>query len=54
MIAAERAVLPLKANRFQSDRVEARIVEACPARLSLTEAISTAIAEKRKFLMPKC
>ena len=31
--AAERAAFPLKANRFQSNRVEARIVQACPARL---------------------
>jgi hypothetical protein len=36
MIAAERAGSRLKANRFQSDRVEARIVQACPARLSGT------------------
>jgi hypothetical protein len=54
MIAAERAIFPLKVNRFQSDRVEVRILgrarPACPA----TEAVSVAIAEKREFLGPEC
>jgi hypothetical protein len=45
---------PLKANRFQSDRVEARIVQACRHAYPATEAISVAIAEKRKFSGPEC
>jgi hypothetical protein len=54
MIVAERAASLLKADRFQTDRVEARIVPAARHAYPETEAINIAIAEKHKFLVPKC
>jgi hypothetical protein len=54
MIAAARAASPLKANRSQSDNVEAPIVPTARPAYPETEAISVEIAEKRKFLVRKC
>jgi hypothetical protein len=53
MIATARAASPLKANRFQSVGVEARILPAARHAYPETDAIGVAIAEKRKFLVPK-
>jgi hypothetical protein len=54
LIAHGASGFVLKANRFQGDRV--KLALSRPARLAYpaTEAISGAIAEKRKFLVRKC
>jgi hypothetical protein len=52
MIAAARTGFQVKANIFQSVVVEARIVRACPVPNPAAEAISVAIAERRKLLAP--
>jgi hypothetical protein len=54
MIAAERVLSPLKVVRFQNVVVEAHMSR--PARHAdlATDAVSVAIAEKRKVLVPEC
>ena len=54
MIVDRASGFAMKANRFQSDRVEARMSRRARHAYSETEAISVAIAEKRKYLVPKC
>jgi hypothetical protein len=53
-IAAERAVSLLKADIFQIVVVEARFLRRARHVYPPTEAVSGAIAEKRKFFVPKC